>query len=58
VGLGFELRAFALAKTGFLLLEPHLQSILLWLSWDGGLMNYILGLVLNLIPPDLSLSIS
>jgi hypothetical protein len=39
-----------------LLLEPHLQSILLWLFWRWGLPNYFPRLVLNLNSPDLSFS--
>jgi hypothetical protein len=35
VGLGF-----ALDKAGALLLEPHLQPVLLWLFWGWSLMNY------------------
>jgi hypothetical protein len=31
VGLGFEFKVFHPSKTGTPLLEPHLQSILLWL---------------------------
>jgi hypothetical protein len=34
--LGFELRDFTLAKAGALLLEPHLQSIFLWVFWRQG----------------------
>jgi hypothetical protein len=41
----FELRASHLAST--LPLEPHLQSILLWLFWRWGLENYLHGLALN-----------
>jgi hypothetical protein len=33
VGLGFELKALHL-QAGTLLLEPHLQSIFLWLFWS------------------------
>jgi hypothetical protein len=36
-------------------LEPHLQSILLWLFWRWGFWNYLPGLALNRNPPDLSL---
>jgi hypothetical protein len=42
VGLRFELR-------GALLLEPHLQSILLWLFWRWDLENYLPGLASNQI---------
>jgi hypothetical protein len=31
---------FCACKTGTLPFEPHLQSILLWLFWRRGLMNY------------------
>jgi hypothetical protein len=34
-------------KAGALLLEPHLQSILLWLFWRWGLLNYLPRLALN-----------
>jgi hypothetical protein len=34
-------------KAGTLLLEPHVQSILLWLFWRGGLVNCFPGLALN-----------
>jgi hypothetical protein len=34
-------------KADTLLLEPHLQSILLWLFWRWGLTNYLPGLALN-----------
>jgi hypothetical protein len=36
-------------KAGALLLEPRLQSILLWLFWSWGLVNYLPGLA---IPPS------
>jgi hypothetical protein len=42
VGLGFEFRASHL-HAGALLLEPCLQSILLWFFWRWGLMNCLLG---------------
>jgi hypothetical protein len=42
-------------KVGTLPLEPHLQSLLLWLFGDGGLTNYLPGLALNCDLPDLSL---
>jgi hypothetical protein len=37
-----------------LLLEPHLQSILLWLLCRKSLSNYSLGLALNCGLPELS----
>jgi hypothetical protein len=40
-------------KAGILPLEPLLQSILLWLFWRLGLMNYLPTLALNCNPPDL-----
>jgi hypothetical protein len=49
MGLRFELKAGALP------LEPHIQSILLWLLWSWGLVNFLTGLALNYNPPDLSL---
>jgi hypothetical protein len=42
-------------KAGALPLEPHLQSILLWLFWRWGLVNYSPRLALNHDPPNLSL---
>jgi hypothetical protein len=36
-------------------LEPHFQSILLWLVWRFGLLNYLPGLASNHNPPSLSL---
>jgi hypothetical protein len=42
-------------KAGTLLLEPHFQSILLWLFWRWGLVNYLPRLASNLDPPDLNL---
>jgi hypothetical protein len=42
-------------KSGFLLLKPHLQFILLWLFGDGEVLNYLPRLASNLYPPDLSL---
>jgi hypothetical protein len=47
VGLGFELRASHL-KAGTPSLQPHLQSILFWLFWRWGLMNYLPRLASNL----------
>jgi hypothetical protein len=32
------------------MLAPHLPSILLWLFWRWGLVNYLPGLTLNLDP--------
>jgi hypothetical protein len=52
---GFELRARHL-QIGTLPLEPHLQSILLWLFWRLCLANYLPGITTNLDPPNLSLS--
>jgi hypothetical protein len=46
-------QGFMLAKQAQL--EPCFQSILLWLFWRWGLMNYLPVLALNHIPPDLSL---
>jgi hypothetical protein len=51
-GLNSMLQA---CKTGAVLLEPHLQSILLWLFWRWGLLNYLLRLTSYLNIPDLSL---
>jgi hypothetical protein len=42
-------------KPGALPIDPHLQSILLWLFWRWGLENYFTGLASNCNPPDLSL---
>jgi hypothetical protein len=36
-------------KADALWLEPHLQSIFLWLFWRQGLANYLPGLALNVI---------
>jgi hypothetical protein len=52
--LGFELRGSCL-QTGALPLVLSLQSILLWLFWRWGLLNYLPGLASNDKPPDLSL---
>jgi hypothetical protein len=46
---------FCACKPGTLPLEPHLQSILLWLVWRHGLVNYLPELVSNYDSPDLSL---
>jgi hypothetical protein len=54
VGLGLEVRASHL-QTGAPPLKPQLQSILLWLFWRWGLVNYLLRLASNCDPPDLSL---
>jgi hypothetical protein len=43
LGLGFKLRASHTCRPGALPLEPHLQSILLWLFWRWSLENYLLG---------------
>jgi hypothetical protein len=56
VGLEFALRT--LYKAGALLLEPHLQSILLWLFLSWGLENYLPALAWNCDSPDLSLPCS
>jgi hypothetical protein len=49
VGLEFDSDSGLCAcKAGALPLEPHLQSILLWLFWRWGLRNYLPGLVSNL----------
>jgi hypothetical protein len=42
-------------KAGALLLEPHPQSILLWLFWRLSLTNYLAGLALNCDPLNFSL---
>jgi hypothetical protein len=42
-------------KAGILLIDPHFQSILFWLFWRWGVVNYLPGLVSNHDPPDLSL---
>jgi hypothetical protein len=42
-------------KTGALLLQPHLQSVLLWLFWRWDMMIYLPRLALNFNPPNLSL---
>jgi hypothetical protein len=41
-GLGFETQC---------LLESHLQSMLLWLFWRWGLMNYLCGLAFPILAP-------
>jgi hypothetical protein len=41
-------------KAGTLPLETHFQSILLWLVWRWGLLNYLPGLASNREPPRLS----
>jgi hypothetical protein len=46
---------FHICKASILLLEPHLQSVLLWLFRRWGLSNYLPRLALNCNPPDLSL---
>jgi hypothetical protein len=45
-------------KMGSTPCDPHLNSILLWLFWKWGLVNYFPGLVPHLYPSTLSLSIS
>jgi hypothetical protein len=53
---GFTLAKQVLTKQATVLLEPHLQYILLWLFFgDGGLKNYLPGLALNPYPLDVSL---
>jgi hypothetical protein len=52
VGLGFELMALYLQSRQSAL-KPH-QSILLWLYFWDGVSNCLLGLALNLDPPNLS----
>jgi hypothetical protein len=42
-------------KAGALMLGPHLQSILFWLFWRWGLLNYFPRLALNHDPPYVSL---
>jgi hypothetical protein len=36
-------------------LKPHFQSILLWLFWRWGLLNYLPRVALDCDPPNLSL---
>jgi hypothetical protein len=55
VGLGFFKPGLGACKAGDLLLEPHLQSILLWLFWRWVLKNYLPRLASNQDPPDTSL---
>jgi hypothetical protein len=55
VGLGGLNSGLCACKSGALPLEPHLQSILLWLFWRWYFMNYLPLLALNCDPPDLSL---
>jgi hypothetical protein len=50
-GLNSGLRV---CKAGTLLLEPHLQSILLWLFLRWGLVNSLLWLASNLDSPNVS----
>jgi hypothetical protein len=50
VGQGFHA-----CKVGTVLLEPHLQPILLQLFWRWNLKDYLPGLASNHNPPDLSL---
>jgi hypothetical protein len=52
--LDWGLNQLSAHKAGTLLLEPHLQSILLWLFWRWGLANSLFGLTSNHNPPDLS----
>jgi hypothetical protein len=56
VALGFELSVPRLqSRRVALLLEPHLQFILLWLFWRWDLLSYLPRLASNCNPPDLSL---
>jgi hypothetical protein len=56
LGWGSDLNSgLCTCKAAALALEPLLQSILLWLFWRWGLMNYLLGMALNQDPPYLSL---
>jgi hypothetical protein len=57
VGRGSELRTLH-CKAGAPLFESHPWLILLWLFWNWGLVNYLLGLASNLHPPNLSLKSS
>jgi hypothetical protein len=57
VRLGLELRVCT-CNACALLLEPRLQSILLWLFWRWGLSNYLLRLATNYDPTDLRLTSS
>jgi hypothetical protein len=52
VGLGFN-SGFCACQEGALLLDSHLQTILLWLFWRFQV-NYLPRLALNRDPPDLS----
>jgi hypothetical protein len=54
MGLGLN-SGLHVCKAGALLLEPHLQSILLWLFWRWDLANYLPGLAWKHASPDLSL---
>jgi hypothetical protein len=54
VGLEFELRALHL-QSRCSTLEPHLQSIWLWLFWRWDLENYFPRLALNCSSSNLSL---
>jgi hypothetical protein len=45
--LGEDVQSFMLAKAGALFLDPHPQTILLWLFWKWGLLSYLPGLALN-----------
>jgi hypothetical protein len=55
MGLGFKTQGFVLAKQALLLLEPHLQCILLWFILEMGVSRTIVPIVSNVDPPDLSL---
>jgi hypothetical protein len=52
---GVWTQEFCIHKAGSLPLDPHLQSILLYLLWRWSLTNYLPGLAPNHNPPDLSL---
>jgi hypothetical protein len=45
-------------KTDYLVLEPYLQSILLWLFWTWRSLGYFSGVAVNRDPSDLILSSS
>jgi hypothetical protein len=56
VGLGLYACKAGTHKAGAVLLEPHLQSILLWLFWRWGLEDFFAWAgPLNYDPPNLSL---
>jgi hypothetical protein len=53
-GVGFDSELLCIRKAGTLLLEPHLQSILLQLFWGQCIQKYLSGLASNLYPSNLS----